>query len=65
MWEGISESEGEIFMKKRNNIEKFYFFHATMKTPQLFFATHSLNSAQDKLSQIYSNLQKIMADLKV
>jgi len=65
MWETISEAKGEIFVKKRKNIETFYFFCDKMKTPQLFFATHCLNTSQDKLSQIYSNLQKTIADLEV
>ena len=64
MWEQISEAEGEIFVKKRKNIETFYFFCDKMKTPQLFFATHCLNTSQDKLSQIYSNLQKTIKDLQ-
>lgn len=63
MWDEISDIKGEIFSRKKKNIEHFYFFCDMMKTPQLFFATHCENNAEDKFFQIYNNLQKVLKDL--
>lgn len=63
IWDDIAEADGEIFMRKRNNIEQFYFFCDKMKSPRLFYTTHSSLDAQDKLSQIHKSFIKTIEDI--
>lgn len=65
IWDDIAEADGEIFMRKRNNIEQFYFFCDKIKSPRLFYATHSSLNAQDKLSQIHKSFIKTIEDINL